>query len=848
MAPHRNFLRRCAAVGLALTAAIPALRPASSVDARLTTEERRDQQREARLVIDLLQNYHYSDRSLSEIDTHELLKRFLDEIDPKNWFLLREDTDFVQQRFARSLKTVYLMRGDLQPAYEIFDLFVERAQSRFAWIDKRLGGSFDFTDVAVIPADIDQTRPVDKAEADRRWGLRIRDEVLSEIVAGRTQAAAVGEVRRRYEKIRRQLAATDALAVRERFFEVLIEAFDPHSGYFSADSAREFEVEMAGSVAGVGLELCKDDGFCIVAAITPGGPADLHGEIQAGDRIEAVAEGDGALVPTSGRRLREIVAIVRGPPKTKVRIKFRAPAAAASREVSLERTQVVLPWERARGTIYTAPDAAGRTRKIGCIYLPAFYAAGEKGSIASATGDMRELLVQMKAAGVEGLVVDIRDNPGGALAEAVSAAGLFLSEGTVLLTRELDGKVEEHKIGPPAAVYGGPLVVLTSSRSASASEIFAEAVKYHQRAVLAGAATTFGKGTVQSYIDLAKLPAGAGATAAAWGVLRLTTQRFYGPCGEAIQRTGARSDIVVPEYEDKAEQHEADLPHAFPAEAIAPPKPAVIAAGDFARVNEDLLLCLRGAMEKDQAVLPECLLWKKEIALWTELVTPKERSLQLAKRRKDKAAETVLRETLRRERRLLLDAAAFPGEPVETEAVRSVLAASENRMRQPLPDGTPRSGHLHGGVYCGELPGGRPCEIHLDAIDFRRFSGDAGALARAFSAGYGRPTDDATIAGILVELGLIEKRTDDAVFACFARNLGGPPADRAALVKGVDAFLRGLTEIDGELLRERPALDVPLRESLRLAAAWAARLQPSPAVDRAAAATTALSPNPVNSP
>jgi carboxyl-terminal processing protease len=648
--------------------------------------------------------------------------------------------------------------------------------------------------------------------------------------------------------MRRQLAATDGLAVRERFFEVLIEAFDPHSGYFSADSAREFEVEMAGSVAGVGLELCKDDGFCVVATITPGGPADLQGEIRAGDRIEGVAEGDGALAPASGKRLREIVTTVRGRPGTKVRIQFRPPAAEAPREVTLERTQVVLPWERARGAICTTPDAEGRSRRIGCIHLPAFYAAGEKGSVASATSDMRELLVQMKAAGMEGLVLDIRDNPGGALDEAVSASGLFLPEGTVLLTRELDGKVKEHKVESQAAIYGGPLVVLTSSGSASASEIFAEAVKYHQRAVLAGAATTFGKGTVQSYIDLAKAPARAGATAAEWGVLRLTTERFYGPCGEGIQRIGAKSDIVVPEFEDKAEKHEAGLPHAFPAEAIEPPKPAAIAAGDFARVNEDLLLSLRAVMEKDQAVLPECLLWKKEIALWAELATPKERSLQLAKRRKDRADETALREALRRERRSLLDAAAFPNEPVEIAAVRSVLAASESRMRQPLPDGTPRSGHLHGGTYCGELPGGRPSEIRLDAIDFRRFSGDVGPLAKAFSAGCGRPTDDATIAGILVELSLIEKRTDDAVFARFARNLGGPPVDRAALGRGIDAFLRGLTGIDSDLLRERPALDVPLRESLRLAAAWAARAPSPPAVSRAAAATTALSPNPADSP
>ena len=805
---------------LAVGALLAAGGSAEPIGLQLTTEERRSQGREVRLAVDLIQNYHYSDRTLSEIDARELLERFLGDLDPRRWFLTRADTDFVNRRFARSLKTVYLLRGDLRPAFEIYDVFAERARARLDWIQQRLGAPVGTGTPEALPPDLDETPAADAAEADRRWELRLRDQLITEIVAGRTREDAVAELRRRYARLRLELDATDALRVRERFFEVLAEQFDPHSGYFAADSAKEFAVEMAGSVAGIGVDLRKDGGVCRVTTVAPGGPADRAGDLQAGDQIEGIGEGDGPLVPTAGMRLREILARVRGQPGTKVRVAFRAPDAAQAREATLERAQVILPPDRARGLIAAVADSGGHSRRIGCLFLPAFYAAGEKGEVASATRDLRELITQMSAAGVDGLVLDLRGNPGGALPEAVAAAGLFLPEGRILLTRGLDGVVNEFRIEKPDVAYAGPVVVLTSRDSASASEIVSAALSFHRRAIIVGTGTTFGKGTVQTFVDLAKLPAATGASPD-WGVLRLTIQRLYRPDGLPIQRTGAVSDVVLPAYEPPDAESEAGLPHALAAETIAPPSPAAPAAGDFARVTPELLDRLRVSVAADLANLPEFALRRREIELAGDLAARRERSLSLAERQQAWAREQARRESLRRERRALAASAAFPEHAIEIAAVRSVIAAEADSDRLPLPDGAARAGRLHHGIFYARIPGGGVREVRMDAIDFSRFTGDTAALAAACAAATGRAVDAPAMARLLAELGLLERRTDAAVLACMAGRLGEPSADDALAGRGLAAFLQCLVEVDPDLVREWPALDVSLRESLRLAARWA---------------------------
>ena len=823
-------IRRTAFLFLALAISLfrgPVPAWAESIGASLTSTEKRQLQREARLVVDLLQNLHYSGRSFREIENKEMVTRFLEELDPGNYFLTADDVEFMHRRFDHSLKSVYLLRGDLQPAFEIFDLYATRARERLNWIDRwLLTGVFDFS----LDEDFVQSRksdpPAEVPPADRRWELWLKEQVLQEMLAGRDTPAATVVVGKHYSEFRRQLAAVDALTVRERFFDALIRSFDPHSGYFSADSAREFAVGMENAVAGVGLDLRKENGRCVVASVQPGGPADLQSDIQAGDIIDELGDGDGPGVDASRKPLRELVALVRGQSGTKLRLTYHPAGTTRPRSVTLERTRVLLGAERAHGAVSLVPGKNGADRRIGWIVLPTFYAAGEKSSATSATRDVRDLLGQMAAnKGIDGLVLDLRNNPGGALTEAVALSGLFLPQGSVMLVRGLDGSVAELAIDKEnKPVFSGPLVVLTSAQSASASEIFAGAMQAHRRAVIVGATATFGKGTVQNYIELAKAQQGVTAPEAAnWGTLRLTYQRFYLPDGRSMQRAGVPSDIVLPAAATgpTPTERETDLPHALAAESITPPgKPFAPAAGHTA-VSEPLLHRLHDRAETDFQALPEWALWREEQAAWQAAMRQKKFSLRLDARRSEwdkNRAEQLARLRVRRQ---LAAQAAFATDPLEIALLQPELAAHQAKLRAATgEDGKTLLHHLQHGMFTVETDRGHLRRLRLEAIDFREFSGNAAELAAAFSAGAGVAATPEEIRLVLQDLALLEHKTDDAVLDCFAKRIAGGKLEKTAVTLGAEALFDRVAMIDEEMLRERPGLDVPLRECLRLAADW----------------------------
>lgn len=787
-----------------------------SIAIQLTTAEKQDLQREARLVVDLLQNSHYSGRAFREIDNHTMLARFLEEMDPQAEFFDRAAVDFIHRRFDRTFKSVYLFRGDLQPAFEIFDRFIALARDRMEWTQKRLDRGFDFT---LDETYAERTAPAPfqtKAEADRHWELLLKEWVVFEQLRGREPRAATAEVKRRYADFERDLAAFDSLAVRERFFDSIIRAYDPHSGYFSSDSAREFALAMEKSVVGLGLDLRKENGQCVVASVHVAGSADLNSGIAPGDVIEALAEGDGPWVNLGGLRLREIVGLMRGPAGAKLRVAYRPGGAEARIEATLERTRIVLGANRAQGAVSMVPGMGSKLRRIGWIDLPEFYAAGENAELTSAARDVRELLQQMTATPLDGLVIDLRDNPGGALNEAVALSEIFLPRGTMMLSRGLDGRVREHPLKENEPAYTGPLVVLTSAQSASASEVFAGAMKYHRRAVVVGATSTFGKGTVQAYIELSKMP--QGAQAGDWGTLRLTMERFYLPDGKSVQRTGIPADIILPGLEPPpGSRREADLPGAFPEETV--PAPAGIAPVATA-VSASLLVRLGEAAAAHLGDLPEWKLFQEEQKLAQWSASREARSLVLEQRETAWAAQRLAREDARRTRRELAATSSYPTQAHEIAAVRSAREVHEARLRAADRDGRPSLHQLQQGSFIVETDQGRRRKLRLDGLEFQNFSGDTATLAAAFSAGAGFRASPAAIAALLGDLSLLEHKTDAAVLAA-AGKLSGGTLDEDAARRGVEAMLGRMTELDGDLLRERPALDVPLRESLRLAADWA---------------------------
>lgn len=805
-----------------VVAPMPAILAAPSISAAFTGSEKKRLEQEARLVVDLLQNYHYSGRAFRDFDAKDMLDRFLDELDRDRDFLTQEDLALVHRRFDRTLKSVYLFRGDLLPAFEIFDLFAQRARARLSWVEQQLARDFDFSGDDVYTPTPPGGAPATPADLDRRWTGILRALVLREMLAGRDPAAARAEVLRQYQKTRRHIDGFDVLSVREHFFDALIRSYDPHSGYFSADSAREFSVGMQNAVGGIGVDLEKENGLCQVARIQPGGPADLTSPLRPGDVILALADGDAPWTEAATLRLRELVARVRGEPGSRLRLAYRSVGEETRREITLERTRVILTAERAHGAVSVVPDAAGRARRIGWITIPSFYGDPGEAIASSMAADVRELIEQMQRAGLDGLTLDLRTNPGGAMNEAVALGSLFLPSGNVVLSRLPGGQITEFPVKPAAPLYAGPLVVLTSAASASASEVFAGAMAFHRRALVVGAPATFGKGTMQNYIELAKTTNPPPAGSHDWGTLRLTAQHFFRPDGRAVQVNGVAADLVLPAPFTQGFKREGELPGALPPVDITPPQPATPAPLNLA-VTPTLLTAAQAALARNLADLPEWSLWRQEQAQRAEYYALVPRSLNETKRREEWRQQLAQWADTRRERRTLTLRAAYPVEPFEIAAVAAAYDRHQAHLRTlaNAAGGGTDAVRLHNDALLIPTEGDRLRRVWLAHLDVREFLGDVAELAEVYQRATGQPLTAAAMERVLLDFSLLEHPTQTDLLACFARQDVVTAPDRARLHRGVEACLARMVALSGEWTRPRPALDVPLREALRLSAVWA---------------------------
>jgi carboxyl-terminal processing protease len=808
---------RLSAFIIFVAAVLPITSATAAIGQQLTTSEQQQLQREARVVVDLLQNHHYSGRAFREIGNKEMLDRFLDELDPEAYFLTAEDREFIHRRFDRTFKSVYLFRGDLQPAFEIFDLFASRARTRLAWVERRLIRDFN------LETDGHYGRPEKPAAApaalgDETWERRLLDQLLAEMLAGRSLDEARAFLQRRYAAIGRHIDSYDSFSIRERFFDALIRSFDPHSGYFSADTTREFELDMENAVVGLGLDLRKEEGRCLVSRIHPGGPADLHSDLAPGDTILAIAEEDSPWIDTTTRRMREIAALVRGKSGGKVRLAYQAAGTTQRQEVVLERIRVILSADRARGALSEVPDPTGRIRRIGWITLPNFYTGGEGEDKTSAARDVRELIEQMLPRRIDALVLDLRYNPGGALTEAAAICQLFLAHGPMMFSHGADGKVRAHTFPASAPHYAGPLVVLVSGQSASASEIVAGALRHHRRALVVGGTQTFGKGTSQSYIPLAKIPGIDPASARDWGTLRLTQERFYLPDGRGVQRAGVPSHIVLPAFDLPGAKREADLPGALPVDSIQPPPQAEFLPAIAPVLTDETIQHLRALAEQHFQGLPEWSLWREEQQYALSTQKPAERPLRLSDRRSAWEAQLARYQSLQATRRSMIDSGAYPTEPLDLGAAKAAYEAHEVKLRASPQ---PRLNHLHRGAYCIATDRGHLREIRLEALPLTAYYGDGAELAAAFTAAAGLPLDAAQARRLLEQISTLETKTDNSLLEAVGRVIGGT-AESDQIRRGLEGLLGRLVALDRELHRERPGFDIPLREAQRLAAAWAA--------------------------
>jgi carboxyl-terminal processing protease len=526
-----------------------------------------------------LTNRHYEPQRIDDELSRRWFGLYVDSLDYNQMWLTRADLDEFEARFGTMLDDD-LKRGQpsLEGAHDIFERYRDRLDERVVWVQKTLAAPLDLTNEESWATDRGKDAWADGAALDELWRQRLEAEVLSMVLAGRPQDDAQKRLAARYQRLAHDVDDWDAMDVVERYLTALGNAYDPHSAYFKPITNENFDISMRDSLEGIGAVLKIDGPYVVVDELVAGGPADRGKELQANDRIVAVAQGDGEPVDVIDMRLDKVVQLIRGKKGTVVKLTV-FPAAetdpAKTRTVSITRDEVVLAEAAAKGKVVDVPGDSGAPLKIGVIDVPSFYIdsdAAERGEpeYRSASRDVRRILRDFQAQGVDAVVVDLRNNGGGSLRESVDLTGLFIGRGPVVQVRSRDTGVEPLRDGDPDEVWSGPVVVLTSALSASASEIFAAAIQDYHRGLVVGAEATHGKGTVQSVVGLdPMLTRLVGRDARPAGALKFTTGKFYRVSGGSTQNKGVLADVVLPSPFDGMDIREGDLDFALAYDEIS---------------------------------------------------------------------------------------------------------------------------------------------------------------------------------------------------------------------------------------------------------------------------------------
>src|SRR5689334_22466836 len=518
----------------------------------------------------LLEEGHYTRQKLNEEVSKKFLQTYLEMLDFSHLFFTQDDVDAVTAKFGNAMAGDVLM-GTLKPAYEIYALYQKRVDERVAKIKELLKGPIDVKpDTTVELSRQKAPWPKDTAEADEMWRARIANELLQEKLSEHPIEPGPQLVARRYDRMLRNVHEEDNDEQVKLFLDALAQSYDPHSEYLSKADMKNFSINMGLSLVGIGAMLRSEDGYAKIESLVPGGPAQVDGRLKVGDRIAAVAQGPSDYVDVREMRLDKVVEMIRGKKGTHVRllvIPSDATDPSRRKNVEIVRDEIKLKDQEARADIIIRKDENGDPIKLGWLTLPSFYADMDRHQ-KSTTRDVLALLKRLKKENIAGLVVDLRKNGGGSLEEALSLTGLFLKSGPIVQTKDYNGSIRVSANPDPGIAYSGPMVVLTSRQSASASEIFAAALQDYGRAVIVGDKNTFGKGTVQTILPIGRFASLLGSHSDEDGALKLTIQKFYRVAGGSTQLHGVASDIVLPTLTDLPEFGEGALKNALPYDEV----------------------------------------------------------------------------------------------------------------------------------------------------------------------------------------------------------------------------------------------------------------------------------------
>jgi len=650
----------------------------------------------------LLQNSSYSSHREAREVSGRFFDHYLDMLDGNHVYFLQSDIEEFAP-YRTNLEALAVKNGDTSPAHQIFSRFLQRLEQRVAYNKELLEtATFDFTGNDNYQWDRRKAlRPRDLAEAKQLWRQNLRYDYLQEKLANRKPEEIVKTLSHRYERTLHAAQQWKADQVLEIYLTALAHAYDPHSDYMGRRQTEDFAIAMNLSLMGIGASLQANDGYCKIRELIPGGPAARSKLLKVGDRIVAVAEDGKEPVDIVDMPLPEAVSLIRGAKGTVVHLTIVPSNSADSssrKTISLMREEVRLEDQEAKARLVEMPDQDGRVSRLGTIDLPSFYSGfgGEHGSAQkSATTDVARLIEKLKAERVQGIILDIRRNGGGSLEEAITLTGLFIKRGPVVQTKGPEGDVRVESDPDPSVLYDGPLVVLTSRLSASASEILAGALQDYGRALVVGDSSTFGKGTVQSLLPLAKVMTRAGLPFKADpGELKLTIRKFYRPDGSSTQLKGVASDIVLPSPIEALKVSEAEMCDPLPWDSVPQAR-----HDELDRVTS-YVAALREASAQRMATNQD-FAWLREDndrvkAQLADLVV----SMNEKERRQEKAEDDARAEARRKERanrqpqhetqyEITLKDAAQPGlpKPVSAPSTAKVDDDSDGESLLPSPKG-----------------------------------------------------------------------------------------------------------------------------------------------------------------
>lgn len=563
-------------------------------------------------AFNLIQSRHYIHQEINELEGAPIIEKYIESFDYLKLYFLQSDIDAYLLRFADSVEA-FLEKGNLYPAFIIYEDYKEKVEARTNWIFQKLEQPFSFGENEFFESDrSEKTWPKNAEQADTLWNKYLEYQLLNELLSLSAEAfesedsdtspetqealsnqleqliknpdfykenmeAAIKKIKRRFERNLNTFKDREHSDLQEYFINATTHLFDPHSSFLSTHTLESFNSSVKNSFVGIGALLEDVDGICTIKDILPGGPAERSKSLSAEDEILGVAQGDDAFEDVVDMQLKYIVRKIKGAKGTTVRLLIRPGETSdpsARKIVSLRRDEVKLTANLASARIFSLP-VNDSFISVGVIELPSFYGnIGINNALATTTEDVQELIEKLKAQNIEGLILDLRNNGGGLLSEAVRLAGLFIPVGPVVQVVDAKERKQVLHDQNPNISWSGPLIVLTSRFSASASEIVAGALKDHERALIIGDSSTHGKGTVQEVFHMNNrmdfnwfqnyqtyTPPVAS---------KITVKQFFLPQGSSTQLKGVPSDIILPSINEILPIGESDLDNAIPWKKIKP--------------------------------------------------------------------------------------------------------------------------------------------------------------------------------------------------------------------------------------------------------------------------------------